>query len=105
MNEYQRLLEQIRDHLARFNVPRWPERINEWLRGVEMRNGEDRAHLTRTQQSLGGMGSIADIVICPEAGHIIPNDPQAIRAANDTLLRLVGELDAEVTKRLRDVHG
>jgi hypothetical protein len=46
------------------------------------------------------MGSIADVVIAPEAGHAIAHDDRVIAAANDTLLRLVQDLDREVDRLL-----
>jgi len=56
--------------------------------------------LLRTRRSLGGMRSIGDIVICPEAGATIPNDERGITAANETLLSLVERLHTEVTRML-----
>jgi len=46
------------------------------------------------------MGSIADVVIAPEAGHAIANDERTITAANDELLVLVQKLDKEVAQLL-----
>ena len=46
------------------------------------------------------MGSIADVVIAPEAGHVIANDESLITSANDKLLRLVQKLDKEVERLL-----
>jgi hypothetical protein len=101
MDAYRKLLEQIRDHLKKYGVRGWPARLDEWARELDqLEPGKLKAHLFRTQKSLGGMGSISDIVICPEAGYNIPNDESAIKAANDTLLGLVGRLDAEVTRQL-----
>jgi len=101
MNSYRTLLKQIRDHLKRYGVPGWPARLDKWARELDQLDpGKLRAHLLRTRKSLGGMGSIGDIVICPEARHNIPKDELAIKTANDTLLALVGKLDAEVTRWL-----
>jgi hypothetical protein len=75
--------------------------LDEWVHELD---GIDavrlKPHLLRTRRALGGMGSIADVVICPQAGHSISNDKGIIKAANDRLLGLVEKLDAELTKRL-----
>ena len=101
MDSYRDLLQQIRSHLAHYSVPLWPTRLDDWLRELDRVDPEQlRAHLLRTRKALGGMGSIADVVICPQAGHDIPNDMPTIKAANDKLLKLVDELDREVTREL-----
>jgi hypothetical protein len=75
--------------------------LDEWVHELD---GIDtvhlKAHLLRTRRALGGMGSIADVVICPQAGHNISNDKSTIKAANDRLLELTKKLDADVTHRL-----
>lgn len=105
MTRYKNLLCDIREYLERYNVPSWPERLGQWaaeLDNLEVLNY--RKHLLRTQKSLGGMGSIGDIVICPEAGHKISTAPQAINAANAGLLSLVKELHKEVAREVGRVN-
>jgi len=101
--EYIELLRAIETHLAAFGDKRWPPRLAEWAR--EFGSSQDDAaarvaHYERTRRALGGMGSIADVVIAPEAGHAIANDERTITAANDELLRLVQKLDKEVEQLL-----
>jgi len=101
MNPYRDLLERIQDHLKKYEVPGWPARLDKWGRELDQPESEKlKAHLLRTPKSLGGMGSISDIVICPEAGYNVPNGESVIKAANDVLLSLVRKLDAEVSHLL-----
>ncbi|MGH8673773.1 MAG: DUF6966 domain-containing protein [Burkholderiales bacterium] len=98
---YRTLLRQIADHLADFGDRRWPAVIAGWLAEIGGEGEEIPAtHLQRTRRALGGMGSIGDVVICPEAGHLISSDKKEIRKANERLLHLVHELDEEVDKML-----
>lgn len=106
MDSYRKLLEQIRDHLRQYDVPGWPARLDKWLSELDQLDPQKmKAHLLRSQRSLGGMGSISDIVICPEAGHKIAADEHLIKAANGVLLTLVEKLDAEVSRRLAAVSN
>ncbi len=106
LDRYSELLKELRDHLARFEDRRWPPLLGAWLRELErserqqdvVKTGVD--HLRRTQRALGGMGSIGDVVICPEAGHAIANDENEIRNANDRLLELVMAIDREISALL-----
>lgn len=97
LREYRRALEAIGAYLARFGVRDWPERLRAWVSeldaAVEARQG-DRivAHVARSQRATGGMGSLGDIFISPEAGDQISGDEHAIRQANDQLNVLVNEL-------------
>lgn len=104
-NEYTALLREIESHLSLFGERKWAPRLAEWLREYESAGLDSvmrRAHYDRTRRSLGGMGSIADIVITPEAGHRIANDRNAIDEANERLIRLVQRLDREVERLLVD---
>jgi hypothetical protein len=87
-DRYIELLRAIRDHLASVGDSRWPERLSEWLGEFETMRDDHaarRLHYERTRRALGGMGSIADVVIA---------------GANDTLLCLVQDLDREVERLL-----
>ena len=106
MDAYRNLLEQIRDHLSRYGVRRWPPRLDEWIQELDSLGPEGlKSHLHRTLKSLGGMGSIGDIVICPEAGHDIPTERPLIKAVNDRLVALTDELYAEAKRRLSQLEG
>jgi len=103
VTKYTELLKAIEEHLASFGDKRWPPRLAGWIREFEdVRNDStDRTrHYERTRGALGGMGSIGDVVIAPEAGHTITDDDRAINAANEKLLRLVEELDKEIDRLL-----
>lgn len=100
---YIELLQAIEEHLASFDDARWPLRLTEWIREFESAQndrGSRVRHFERTRRALGGMGSIADVVIAPEAGHTIAPDEKLIKAANDNLHRLVQSLDKEVDRLL-----
>jgi hypothetical protein len=100
-DEYKRLLAQVADHLRSYDDRRWPAVLGEWLKEI---SGEGidvpHAHLERTRRALAGMGSIADVVICPQAGHRISSNESEIRKANARLLQLVHDLHQEVEKLL-----
>lgn len=90
----------------KYEVPGWPARLDKWGRELDQLESEKlKAHLLRTRKPLGGMGSISDIVICPEAGYNVPNGESVIKAANDVLLSLVRKLDAEVSHLLSTLPG
>jgi hypothetical protein len=100
---YIELLQAIEEHLASFGDIRWPPRLAEWIREFESAQNDSASrvrHFERTRRALGGMGSIADVVIAPEAGHTVAHDEKLVRAANDKLLRLVQSLDKEVGRLL-----
>ena len=103
-DRYLKLLKEIRTHLATFGNTRWPPRLDDWIREFDVSQHDSAqrvAHLQRTRRALGGMGSIADVVIRPDATRSIDNDDRTIKKANETLLRLVAQLDKEVDNLLR----
>ncbi|MBK8869725.1 MAG: hypothetical protein IPN19_01435 [Elusimicrobia bacterium] len=101
LKRYQQLLEEIIGHLTRFGERRWSSRIKGWVLEIESLPLEKViSHLTRTQKSLFGMGSVADIVITPEAGLSIPDNEEEIDKANDKLISLARALDQEIERLL-----
>lgn len=79
----------------------WADTLEKWVAELaHLSPNQVKAHVLRTRRSLRGMGSIGDIVICPQAGNRIANDEQAISAANDRLLNLVDDLSAETARYL-----
>ena len=101
--QYIELLQAIERHLASFGDTRWPKRLSDWRDEFTTAQFDAAArvhHLARTRRALGGMGSIADVVIAPEAGHRIADDERVIKAANDKLLDLAQQLDKVVGRLL-----
>jgi|ERR1041385_1462027 hypothetical protein len=99
---YRSILTDIRDHLRRYDERRWSARLDDWLRELDHIHSPDelRSHLQRSQKATGGMGSIGDLTICPQAGHAIANDPAVIAAASKQLWALVSELYSEAKQLL-----
>lgn len=92
------------DHLVSFGEHRWSSRIKGWVLEIDnLSSGKTTPHLTRTRKSLFGMGSVADIVITPEAGLSIPDNEEEIEKANDKLISLARALDQEI-ERLMSEH-
>lgn len=91
-DHYRDALAQIADHLAAHGEAHWSQTLRQWLRELDGPGLRGLAHVRRTRRCLGGMGSLGDVVICPEAGHKIANDPATVKAANDRLLSMVHEL-------------
>jgi hypothetical protein len=96
---YKELLLELHQHLVGVSEKKWAERLQEWIKELD---GADKDgvinHLKRTQKALGGMGSIGDIVICPENGHSIPSDEDQINRANERLKGLVSNLFSEIER-------
>lgn len=100
---YRELLGALERHLRANGVPHWPPILAEWLSqldALEQRGGRESllAHLMEAKKATGGMGSLGDIVICPESGYSVGPDERQIKAANAELLRLVHELFKEITR-------
>lgn len=96
---YRGLLINIKKHLERFSVQGWPARIDTWVGELDHLDiNQVKDHLIRTKHSLGGMGSIGDIFICPEAGDSIEDDDRIIKSANDDLRNLVEKTYSEVNR-------
>jgi hypothetical protein len=106
LDRYRRLLEQIRSHLIAYGVQVWPGTLDSWLHELNGLNGSLGSegalvqHVMRSRKATGGMGSLGDIVICPQAGHRISDEEGEIRDVNATLRRLVSTLYAETTTLL-----
>src|SRR5579871_5039684 len=103
-DRYEELLQQISQQLKTYSVKGWPETLERWIEELHVADTDMRSHLERTKNSTGGMGSLGDIFICPQAGDDIPNDPTAIKAANADFKHLIGELYALVTQRLNHLN-
>lgn len=110
LTAYREQLLELKSHLSAFGVPEWPHRLEQWVSELDLLEGgtnekEATAHLRRTHRALYGMGSVADIVICPEAGHDIPDDEVDVSRANTRLLDLVSAVYAEVQHLLSDADA
>jgi len=100
---YRDLLRKVAAHLKTFGNTRWPPILEAWLDELDRFKGTPipRQHLERTRRALGGMGSIGDVVICPEAMRESAFDEIQIRKANEELLRFVRELDREISNLIQ----
>jgi len=102
---YGNLLTQLHSHLARYGEPHWTPTLEKWI--AESKQIADAQtpisgyapHLSRTRQSFGGMGSLNDISITPQAGYKI-SDWRA-RRVNGKLRRLRTDLFNETERLLR----
>jgi hypothetical protein len=105
LKRYRHILEEIIGHLTRYGERRWSSRIKGWVLEIDSLPLENVfSHLTRTRKSLFGMGSVADIVISPEAGLSIADNDEEIEKANNRLVSLARALDQEIEKLMID-HG
>jgi hypothetical protein len=101
LRRYKELLKELQRFLERYAEIKWATRLQQWvseLDGLTLDREQD--HLRRTQKALGGMGSIGDIVICPENGHSISNEEAQIDDANERLKKFVSDLFNEIEKSL-----
>lgn len=107
LDQYRELVNEVRSHLARYGDRRWAPRLEGWLSELDdVEKAGSRqvliAHVQRMRKALGGMGSIGDIVICPEAGYSISDSEKDIQRANQQLLSLVRSLDKCISRILRE---
>jgi hypothetical protein len=96
---YKKLLKELQCFLELYAETKWANRLRQWvseLDGLTLDGGT--AHLRRTQKALGGMGSIGDIVICPENGHSILNEEVQVNDANERLRKFISDLFVEIEK-------
>ena len=104
-NQFIELLKSIRKILNEYEVHNWPNIINKWIEEIEeLRSGDGKAivlYLQKIQRSLGGMGSLGDLVICPEAGHKILGNEKEIEKINDNYINFIRRLDNVITQLLQ----
>lgn len=102
---YLDVLTRIREYLRSYDEKKWSTRLDEWireLRGIDSTKAL-RIHIERSRRATGGMGSLGDLTICPQAGHAIVNDRAAISAASQQLWSMTSQLYAETTRLLHDL--
>lgn len=98
---YKELLNQIQKYLERYSETEWSNRLTEWINQLNsLTDSESKKHLIRTLKGLSGMGSIGDILLCPENGHSISSDKAEIDSANNILKKFVSDLYNEIEKLL-----
>ena len=74
---YGKLLSQLHAHLARYGEHHWTPKLEKWIAELKQMASVHTpiagysAHVSRTRQSFGGMGSLNDISITPQAGYKI----------------------------------
>ena len=97
LTRYYQILSSLQKHLKTYAEKKWSCHLTTWINELpKLSDMEVNSHLQRTRKALGGMGSIGDIVICPENGHIISANENEITKANDQLRKLVNELASEI---------
>lgn len=98
---YKELLKELQFFLERYAEIKWANRLRDWVNELDGLTWDGAAnHLRRTQKALGGMGSIGDIVICPENGHSVSNEEAKVNEANERLRKFVSDLFVEIEKLL-----
>lgn len=96
-SQYEMLLGQLAEHLRKYGVTQWPERIDAWLAEYKRMDEIGKSnHRSRTKRALGGMGSIGDIVIYKQKSHRNGDGLEEINDANERLLTLIEDLYAIV---------
>jgi len=102
---YRDVLTRIRDYLRIYDEKKWSSRVDEWLRELDDIKTPSalRTHVERSQRTTGGMGSLGDLTICPQNGHIIEHDVKRITEASQGLYRLTAELYQETKLLLSKV--
>jgi hypothetical protein len=102
MDTYMDLLVAIKTLLNRYQVRGgWTQRLDEWIDEYQhLEPTARRGHLERTKRALAGMGSLGDIVICPQNGDTISADQTEMRSANEVLRSLLDQLYAEINLEL-----
>ncbi|HZQ69536.1 MAG TPA: hypothetical protein VFA68_13525 [Terriglobales bacterium] len=79
VDQYDKLLRELHSHLTRYGEHQWTQVLEKWIAELEQMVRVQTplsgfaAHLDRTRQSFGGMGSLNDIAITPQAGYDILN--------------------------------
>jgi threonine aldolase len=91
---YRDVLTRIRDYLRIYGEDKWTARVDEWLRELaDIRSlSALRTHVERSKRATGGMGSLGDLTICRQNGHIIENDVRKITEASQGLHALTAQL-------------
>jgi hypothetical protein len=97
IRKYRELLSNIRSLFDAYGEFDWASTISRWIDELDAAvannsHVEIEKNMARTKKSLGGMGSIGDVVISPEAGHKIASDMTTTDNANERLLALVHQL-------------
>ena len=103
MSKYEVLIRSINRLFTNHSVRPWSERSAEWI--TNLPGDDDRQGWIQHAQSVlsayGGMGSINDVYISPQAGDAISDDIRIIRKVNQELKTLVGELYSEAMRLSR----
>jgi hypothetical protein len=73
--------------LRRYKVTFWADWLDGDLKRIQER---DRIGLDHLLSAYGGMGSLTDVVVSPQNGHVIGEDE--VEVVNEDLLRIVSEI-------------
>src|ERR1700692_2256227 len=75
--KYGRLLSDLHSHLSQYGERHWAPILQQWIADLEQLERVQTpisgyaAHLSRTKDSFGGMGSLNDVAIAPQVGYKI----------------------------------
>jgi len=103
--QYGKLLRELHSHLTRYGEHYWTQVLAKWIAELDQMASVQTplsgyaAHLARTKQSFGGMGSLNDISITPQAGYKIPS--WQVGRVNAKLGRLMTALSNETERLMR----
>src|SRR5262245_39094614 len=108
---YEAVIEELHELLASVDPDpswdSWTTTTEGWLKKLrEIHTRRDQPeeielHARRVLESFGGMGSLNDLFLSPQAGHKIGPDKKAIAAANAKLNQLRDDLHQLAKKLLR----
>jgi hypothetical protein len=106
--KYGRLLSDLHSHLTQYGERQWTPILRKWLDDLEHLERVQTpisgyaAHLSRTKQSFGGMGSLNDVAITPQGGYGISNWES--RGVNTKLRKLTTDLYRETSRLLSNLE-
>lgn len=76
--KYQRLLRDLHSHLSKYGERNWARVLQDRIAELEQLERAQAPissyveHLSRTKAAFGGMGSLNDVSITPQAGYSVP---------------------------------
>ncbi len=106
--KYGRLLSDLHSHLTQYGERHWTLVLQQWIADLEQLERVQTpisgyaAHLSRTKNSFGGMGSLNDVAITPQGGYSIST--RQSRGVNTKLRKLITDLYSETSRLLSNLE-
>ncbi len=97
LSAYRALLVQLQELFGMYSEKKWADRLSGWIKDLDSAR-DYKPHLERTFKALSGMGSMGDVVVCPENGHVVSGGEEAIAKANEQIKEIILKLDREIAK-------